>query len=140
MQQRLADIGLDRDLRAKILAQFPIDEADLHQYASALARNGFAGPSSWYVNADANVAFARRAPAGGRLSLPVLFVHARWDFVCETLESRLAEPMRAACADLEEAIVDSGHWMAQERPEQTNAALVRWLARRFPQAWRITER
>lgn len=117
-----------------------LDETELHQYASALARNGFAAPSSWYVNAEANRAYAKAAPNGGRLAMPVLFLHARWDFVCETVESRLADPMRAHCADLEEAVIDSAHWMAQEKPVETNAALVRWLARRIPDAWRVTPR
>ena len=30
--------------------------------------------------------------------------------------SRLAEPMRAACGKLTEVVVQSGHWMAQEKP------------------------
>jgi pimeloyl-ACP methyl ester carboxylesterase len=29
---------------------------------------------------------------------------------------------------LTEAVIDSGHWMAQEKPREVNAALVRWLA------------
>jgi hypothetical protein len=28
-----------------------------------------------------------------------------------------------------------GHWMAQERPIQVNAALVKWLATKLPDAW-----
>jgi hypothetical protein len=31
--------------------------------------------------------------------------------------------------------VASGHWMAQEKPVVVNAALVRWLAREFPDLW-----
>jgi len=31
--------------------------------------------------------------------------------------------MRRDCANLSEAIVRSGHWMAQEQPIQVNAAL-----------------
>jgi hypothetical protein len=36
--------------------------------------------------------------------------------------------MRAHCADLTEAVIPSGHWMAQERPIEVNAALARWIA------------
>ena len=32
---------------------------------------------------------------GGRIDLPVLFLHGAYDYVCETINSRLAEPMRA---------------------------------------------
>jgi len=36
----------------------------------------------------------------------------------------LSEPMRKACSQLTEYVVDSGHWMAQEKPHDVNAALV----------------
>ena len=64
-----------------------------------------------------------------------LFVHAAYDYVCETMTSRLAEPMRANCADLTEATVESGHWMAQEKPAEVNAALAKWLSARLPDLW-----
>jgi len=65
----------------------------------------------------------------------VLFLHGAYDATCETLESGLAAPMRAACADLTEVVVQSGHWMAQEQPVAVNAALARWLATKLPAAW-----
>ena len=46
-----------------------------------------------------------------------------YDYTCQTVTSRLAEPMRADCADLTEVVVASGHWMAQEKPEAVNASL-----------------
>ena len=59
---------------------------------------------------------------------PVLFLHGRFDTTCETLTSTLADPMRAACANLLEHIVDSGHWMAQEQPAAVNAHLAHFLS------------
>lgn len=112
-----------------------VTEADLRTYAAALARNGFFGPDSWYLNHDDNAAYSAEAANGGVLELPVLFLGARYDYVCETVESRLAEPMRAYCRDLTEAVVDSGHWMAQERPAEVNAALLRWLATSVADWW-----
>jgi pimeloyl-ACP methyl ester carboxylesterase len=112
-----------------------LTEEDFSRYAEGLTRNGFFGPDSWYMNAERNIAYAAEAPNRGHLELPVLFVHAAYDWVCETLKSRLADPMRAACADLTEAVAHSGHWMAQEQPATVNAALARWLATKLPQAW-----
>ena len=109
-----------------------LGEEEMHAYASALARNGFFGPDAWYVNGARNIAHARSAPNGGRLAMPVLFLHGAWDQTCETLRSRLAEPMRAHCDRLTERTVDSGHWMAQEQPQAVNAALVRWIATELP--------
>ena len=112
-----------------------LTEADMLSYAAALQRNGFFGPDSWYMNPVANIAYAARAPDGGRISLPVLFLHAAWDYTCETIDSRLAEPMRQACTDLTEVTVQSGHWMAQENPIAVNAALARFLVTKLPALW-----
>ena len=112
-----------------------IGEEDEDRYVAALERNGFAGPDSWYMNAEANIAYAERARPNWRLTMPVLFLHGAYDYTCETIDSRLAEPMRAHCADLTEAVVPSGHWMAQEKPAFVNAALAKWLAQKLPGLW-----
>ncbi|HEY2708688.1 MAG TPA: alpha/beta hydrolase [Caulobacteraceae bacterium] len=105
-----------------------LTEADVEAYASALKRNGFFGPDSWYMNAERNIAFAKQARNGGRIDLPVFFVHAAYDWVCQTKTSRLAEPMYAACSYLSEATANTGHWMAQEDPAYVNRILARWLS------------
>lgn len=112
-----------------------LSAADEDVYVEALSRNGFFGPGSWYMNAAANTAYARTVPENWRISVPVLFLHGANDFVCETLDSHLAEPMRDYCADLTERVIESGHWMAQERPVEVNAALARWLADKLPHLW-----
>jgi len=112
-----------------------VSEQDLAVYVAALQRNGFFGPDSWYMNHARNAQYSKLAKAGGRLTLPVLFLHGRYDYICQTVDTRLAEPMRASCDDLTEAIVDSGHWMAQEKPAAVNSAIARWLATRLPTLW-----
>jgi pimeloyl-ACP methyl ester carboxylesterase len=123
---RAPDVPLDADV---------LTEADLAAYTAALERNGFFGPDSWYMNHDRNVAYAAKAVSGGRLSMPVLFLHAAHDLTCDTMGSRLAEPMREYCADLTEVVVQSGHWMAQECPVAVNAALAKWLATKLGNVW-----
>jgi pimeloyl-ACP methyl ester carboxylesterase len=108
---------------------------DLHQYVAALEGNGFFGPDSWYMNQERNLEFAGTAVDGGTLRMPVLFLHGEYDYTCETVMSRLAEPMRQHCRNLTEVIVPSGHWMAQEKPVAVNAALAKWLAIQLPQLW-----
>jgi soluble epoxide hydrolase / lipid-phosphate phosphatase len=112
-----------------------VTEADLRSYAAALARNGFHGPDAWYLNHEANAAYAARAVEGGRLRMPALFLGARYDATCEVVNSRLAEPQRAYVDDLTERMLDCGHWMPQERPAEVNAALVAWLRDRLPAVW-----
>jgi pimeloyl-ACP methyl ester carboxylesterase len=112
-----------------------LSEEDERRYVAALERNGFFGPCSWYMNWKANLAYAGRAKAERRLRMPVLFLHADYDYICETLVSRLAEPMRAHCDNLTESMVASGHWMAQEKPVEVNAALAKWVGAQFPALW-----
>lgn len=112
-----------------------LSEEDEHRYIAALERNGFFGPDSWYMNWQANRAYAERAKADWRLKMPVLFLHGAYDHVCETLVSRLAEPMRAHCDNLTEVAIPSGHWMAQEKPAAVNAALAKWMSSQFPGLW-----
>lgn len=112
-----------------------LTDEDFHRYTSSLDRNGFFGPGSWYMNPERNIAFLREAKGDGRISLPVLFLHAAYDYICATVDTRLTEPMRENCSDLTEATVASGHWMGQEKPMEVNAALARWLAVKLPQLW-----
>ena len=120
------DLPLDTDV---------LTEAELETYVAALTRNGFQGPNSWYMNHEANQAYGEKSVAGGRLGMPVLFLHAAYDYTCETIDSRFAEPMRQACSDLTEGVVATGHWMAQQDPVAVNAALARWIATKLPSVW-----
>jgi pimeloyl-ACP methyl ester carboxylesterase len=119
---------------------FPLDadvvtEEDLRVYAAALQRTGFFGPDSWYLNIEANAGYAQQMKNGGVLDMPVLFLGAQYDYTCETHTSTLADPMRKLCRDLTFRMLQCGHWMAQEKPREVNAALAHWLATHLPQVW-----
>ena len=120
--QEAPDIPRDEDV---------VTEADLRIYAEALGRNGFFGPDSYYMNHAANLVYANKSVNEGLLDLPVLFLAAQYDYVCEAITSELAQPMRKLCKILDEVVIYSGHWMAQERPAEVNFALSRWLTSRF---------
>ena len=71
------------------------------------------------------------------------FPAGQWEYqlfcyTCETVTSRLADPMRSYCSDLTETVIDSGHWMAQEKPREVNAALVHWIATRVTDCWPVS--
>ncbi|MFN0030361.1 MAG: alpha/beta fold hydrolase [Acidimicrobiales bacterium] len=112
-----------------------VTAGDLAIYAESLSRNGFRGPNAYYRNHAANAEYTAESRNQGRLDLPVLFVAATYDYTCETVRSSLAQPMRQFCTDLTEHVIDSGHWMAQERPAQLNATLASWLARNVGPQW-----
>ena len=97
---------------------------------SAFERTGFAGADAWYLNDTDNIAFAAEAADFGRIGLPVLFLHAEWDPVCDTVHSRLADPMREDCANLTEVTIAGGHMLMLERVTEVNDAIAGWLASR----------
>jgi pimeloyl-ACP methyl ester carboxylesterase len=89
------------------------------------------------MNPERNADYARHAKNGGRIDLPVLFLHGEYDYTCETVASQLAEPMRRDCRNLSEVVIRSGHWMAQEKPIEVNASIARWLATAVPDVWPV---
>ncbi|MDF2368026.1 alpha/beta hydrolase [Sneathiella sp.] len=112
-----------------------VSEEELKIYTEGLVRNGFFGPDSYYMNNQANADYAAKALNGGYLDLPVLFLLAEYDYTCECVRSPLADPMKDYCRNLTIRNVKSGHWMAQEKPAEVNAALTHWLATSVPGIW-----
>ena len=105
-----------------------LSQADFEALVAAFKTTGFAGANAWYMNDAANLAYAAEAPHFGKLSLPALFLHAAHDTTCNTVRSRLADPMREDCADLTEATIDAGHESMLERPDEVNQAIAAWLS------------
>ena len=104
-----------------------VTDEDITTYAKHLTKNGFFGPNSWYVNGDANQSYFNEKH-DLTLLMPALFVHATYDYVCDTTTTGFAEPMRKLCKDLTEERLDCGHWMAQEKPIELNEILSNWLS------------
>jgi pimeloyl-ACP methyl ester carboxylesterase len=88
---------------------------------------GFRPSCAWYLNDDANRAYAREAPDHGRLSQPVLFVNGDFDQICSITGNRQGDPMRASCANLSEVSVPAGHWLPLERKAEHVEAIRTWL-------------
>ncbi len=110
-----------------------VSEDELEVYAQSLQRNGFFGPNSWYMNHQANASYFESVVNDAVLEMPVLFLAAQYDYTCESITSRLTEPMVEKCRNLTEAIIDSGHWMAQEKPFEVNREIVKWLVKQSPE-------
>lgn len=112
-----------------------LTEFDLQRYVSGLRSNGFFGPDSWYMNHQANAAYAQEAVNDGYLGMPALMLEAEYDYTCDCVGSRLSEPGKHYCRDLTTRRVPSGHWMAQERPVDVNAHLMSWILSKVPAHW-----
>ncbi len=101
--------------------------ADFSALVQAFQAHGFRFACSWYLNDDANIAYARAAPQGGRLLQPVLFINGEWDQICSITGNRQGSPMRAACADLTVMGMLAGHWLPLERKADHIQANRTWL-------------
>lgn len=83
-----------------------IDEETYQKLVEAMAKTGFFGADSWYANHERNRKYYdEKAKHEGRLKMPVLFVEAKFDTICDTVNSRLAEPMRKMCDKLTECSI-----------------------------------
>ena len=101
-------------------------------FVEDMQKTGFWSGSAYYLNHKRNAEYNGKAPSGGRLKQPVLFIHATWDLVCETKTSRLAEPMREVCSNLTEVTVEAGHRVQHEKPGEVNAALHSFIKKELP--------
>jgi soluble epoxide hydrolase / lipid-phosphate phosphatase len=117
-----ADAAPDATLESTVLTA-----DDYAELTESLTRNGFHGPSCYYLNHGANAAYATSAPRGGRLELPVLFVGADYDPVADLTNPSTLTAMRATCADLTVRTVGAGHWLHMEQPQRVNEIIQRWL-------------
>ncbi len=99
--------------------------ADYDDLVAAFSVTGFRPANAWYLNDEANIAYARAAADQGRLHQPVLFVNGDFDGLCDIGASRIGDPMRQACSDLSMTSQPAGHWLPLERKAEL-ADNIRW--------------
>jgi soluble epoxide hydrolase / lipid-phosphate phosphatase len=112
-----------------------LDESTFQSLCTQHKRNGFFGPSSYYLNHAANEEYSKSARNGGVLEVPALFIEGKYDAVLGTSTSRLSEPMRRYGRNLTECSIEAGHWIGLERPREVNAAIARWIIMALPTSW-----
>jgi pimeloyl-ACP methyl ester carboxylesterase len=105
-----------------------LTEADVDVYAEAFTRSGFFGPVSFYRNMDANWARSKDIPPSV-YTMPTGFITGSLDPV-NTMMPGAAAAMAEALPDFRGAtmVEGAGHWVQQEKPAETNAALLQFLA------------
>jgi pimeloyl-ACP methyl ester carboxylesterase len=101
-----------------------INEATRRHYAALYARPGamhsaFNQFAAFTQDAIDNKVFA----AAGKLTMPVLALGADHSF-----GTQMADDMRFVASDVKGGIIkDSGHWVMEEQPKQTTAAIVDFI-------------
>jgi pimeloyl-ACP methyl ester carboxylesterase len=118
------------DILGEAPAQLPpwLTEHDVDVYAEAFDKSGFFGPVSFYRNMDANWERSKDIPPSA-YTMPVGFVTGSRDPV-NAMMPGAAEAMAEVLPDFRVAttVEGAGHWVQQEKPEETNAALLKFLS------------
>jgi pimeloyl-ACP methyl ester carboxylesterase len=106
-----------------------LEESDVEFYATEFARTGFRGGLNWYRNIDRS--WELLAPwTDAKVTVPALYVAGDRDMVLSFAGmERLLPALKLLVPNLHETIIlpGCGHWTQQERPDEVNAAMLRFL-------------
>lgn len=96
-----------------------MSERELDVFVSAFQSTGFTGSINWYRNLDRN--WHLLANADPIIRQPTLMIYGDRDRVAKS--EKLAEFV----PNVEVVSLDCGHWIQQEKPAETNQAILQWL-------------
>ncbi|MFD9062247.1 alpha/beta fold hydrolase [Kitasatospora purpeofusca] len=97
-----------------------MSDSELAVLVSAFETSGFTGGINWYRNLDRN--WYLLAEADPIVHQPTLMIYGDRDLVSR------AENLAEFVPDVEVVSLDCGHWIQQEKPEETNRIITKWLA------------
>lgn len=99
-----------------------MSDDELAVFVAAFETSGFTGGINWYRNLDRN--WHLLADVDPIIHQPTLMIHGDRDAV------RRSERLTDFVPDAEVVTLDCGHWIQQERPEETTRAMLKWLDQR----------
>ncbi|WP_026422825.1 alpha/beta fold hydrolase [Actinokineospora inagensis] len=99
-----------------------MSESELAVFVSAFESTGFTSSINWYRNLDRNWRLV--ADVDPVIRQPALMIYGERDTILKS--ERLAEFV----PNVEVVDLDCGHWIQQEKPDETNQAILNWLDRR----------
>ena len=104
-------------------------EDDLDYIVSQFENAGFRGGVNYYRNFHRNWEITEHL-TDAKISIPTLFIAGEEDFVIGGASAaQLAASMGSVVEDLREVVIipEAGHWVQQEAPQATTAAMLRFL-------------
>jgi pimeloyl-ACP methyl ester carboxylesterase len=99
-----------------------MSDSELAVFVSAFETSGFTGSINWYRNLDRN--WRLLAEVNPIIQQPTLMIYGDRDAV------QRSERLTEFVPDVEVVDLDCGHWIQQERPEETNRVILKWLDQR----------
>ena len=107
------------------------------RFIERLSRDGLEGPVCYYHSLANNTMLEDERSlckasdnAGKKITVPMLYIGQTGDWVCRT--DLMADAKDEGLVDdLEEKVIDAGHWVAYEKPEEIASLLTEWLSKKF---------
>jgi pimeloyl-ACP methyl ester carboxylesterase len=96
-----------------------MSDSELAVFVSAFESTGFTGSINWYRNMDRN--WHLLADVEPIIQQPTLMISGVQDPVAKS------QNLRDFVPNVEEVDLDCGHWIQQEKPEETTQAILNWL-------------
>ena len=96
-----------------------MSDSELAVFVSAFESSGFTPSINWYRNVDRN--WHLLADAAPIIRQPALMIYRDRDPVARS------ENLPEFVPNVEVVKLDCGHWIQQEKPDETNQAILRWL-------------
>ena len=96
-----------------------MSDSELDVFVSSFKSSGFTGSINWYRNLDRN--WHLLADVNPIIQQPTLMIYGERDMIPKF------EKLPEFVPNLEVVSLDCGHWIQQERPEETNQTILKWL-------------
>jgi pimeloyl-ACP methyl ester carboxylesterase len=96
-----------------------MSESDLAVFVSAFEASGFTSSINWYRNLDRN--WHLLADVDPIIQQPTLMIYGDRDMVAKS------ENLADFVPNVDVVNLDCGHWIQQEKPEETNQVILKWL-------------
>lgn len=96
-----------------------MSDSELAVFVSAFEATGFTGSINWYRNLDRN--WYLLADANPIIHQPTLMIYGDRDVIPKS------ETLTEFVPNVDVVSLDCGHWIQQEKPEETNRAILYWL-------------
>jgi pimeloyl-ACP methyl ester carboxylesterase len=101
------------------LGEQVMSDSELAVFVSAFESTGFTGSINWYRNLDRN--WHLLADVNPIIEHPALMIYGERDLIPKF------EKLSEFVPNVEEVSLDCGHWIQQEKPEETTQAILNWL-------------
>ena len=96
-----------------------MSDRELAVFVSAFESSGFTGSINWYRNMDRN--WHLLADVEPIIQQPTLMISGVQDAIPKS------QSLKDFVPNVDEVDLDCGHWIQQERPEETTQAILTWL-------------